>query len=228
VGTPAATNASRSSSRLDRRVEPDVEALPEARERGPGVQQLAEELRQALRVARAGRRFRVVFGELQRIGQDEGVGSRRGAGHAVAGIDLRQADLVVTQAEVFQHLRVARRHPCDALAEPPERLRRVLHPALVGGIEEEGPQERAEQPSAEGEPAIAHALRQRGAEAVAGPLAQQRVPFDDRIAAAHPMGPAGSPDRPVIPAHRGHDCVTRPFSARSITRLDIRSMTRSK
>ena len=57
----------------DRRVVADVEPLAEAVHQRLAV----EQLRQPLAVAGPGRALRVVLGELQRVGQEEGVGARR-------------------------------------------------------------------------------------------------------------------------------------------------------
>ena len=63
--------------------------------------QFAKNIRQHFRITCARWRLAVVLRELQRVGQDERIGARRGAGGRVAGIDPREADLLVAQRELM-------------------------------------------------------------------------------------------------------------------------------
>ena len=129
-----------------------LEALAEPRHEVEPVEDLAE----VLGVGQAGRRLGVVFRERQRVGQQEGIEPRRRAGPPVAGIDARQARLGLGQPHALHQLGLRHRGGDDALADRGDRLGDGAHARLVGGVEEERPQERAQRPIAEREPRIAH------------------------------------------------------------------------
>src|SRR6185295_20099434 len=105
--------------------------------------------------------FAVVFRELQRVGKHERVGARRRARRLVAGIDRREADLLVAQRELPEQIGSLAREAGDLLAEPPQRLGRSADAILVGGVEEEWTKKRTERASAEVEPPPAHAVGER-------------------------------------------------------------------
>ena len=113
--------------RTNRAVEPHVVAFAEpAHDR-----QLGEQLREALAVGRSGGRFRVVLGELERVGQDEGVGAPGGGRRAVAGIDPREPDLVVAEREIAEQVGAIERRARDSLAERPQQFGDARHPQDV-------------------------------------------------------------------------------------------------
>ena len=150
----------RVEQRFDRPIHARVEFLTEAR----GDRRLVEHLREPLAVARARRRFAVVFGELQRVWQHERVSPRRGARRRVAGIDPRQTGFRLAQRELREQIRTIDRHARNPLAERPQRLRRVADATFVAGVEEERPEERTERTSTEVQPPRLHPLGQRRAQ----------------------------------------------------------------
>ena len=68
----------------------------------------------------------------------------------------------------------------DALAEPPQRLGDARDARLVGGVEEEGPEKRTDDPIAEPQPPLAHAVGQPGAHRAGRFTVEQGVPVVDR------------------------------------------------
>ncbi len=222
-----------------------LEALAEARRDLEAVEHLAE----VLGVGEAGRRFGVVLGERQRVGQQERVQPRRRAGPPVARIDAGQPRLLVGQPDPPQQLGLDHRGGDDALADGGDRLGDGPDPRLVGGVEEERPQERAQRPAAEGEPGGLHPAGEIGP--VGGRLldirADQRVPDVGRRGRRAGTGAARgklahrvlvrqrgwptNPDvlpQPSICSHCGQGLVGGPFRARSTTSFDILSRTSSK
>ena len=76
-----------------------------------------EQLAQPLGIGRTGRRFGVVFGEVQGIRQEERVEPRRGAGPRIAGIEADQPLLGVGDSQGAQQPAVLHRRRDDALAD---------------------------------------------------------------------------------------------------------------
>ena len=91
----------RLEQRVDRPVTARVEALAEARHQ----RLLRRTAPRAPGCSRPAGDSRVVFGELQRVGQDERVGARGGAGRRVAGIDRASRISASLSAELPQHVR---------------------------------------------------------------------------------------------------------------------------
>jgi hypothetical protein len=171
------TRDQRVEQRLNRPVHAHVEPLAEARHQ----RFLREQLGEPLAVAGAGRRLAVVFGELQRVGQDEGVGAGRGAGRLVAGLDPRQANLLLAEGQLTQHRRGRHGHLCHALAKRPQRFSDARDARLIGGVEEERPHERADDAVAEPQTLLPHPFREARAQGPCGLRLQQTMPvFDGR------------------------------------------------
>ncbi len=146
--------------RVHRRVKAHLELLAEPRHHHPAV----EHFGQPLAVGGAGRAFAVVFGEFERIGQQEGVGTRRGARRAPPGVDRRQRGFRLAHPQREHQRRISRRHGGQPFSQAPQRLRREGHARLVRAVEEERAQERAEQPAAERQAPGAHAIGERAAQ----------------------------------------------------------------
>ena len=68
----------------------------------------------------------------------------------------------------------------DAFAQRPEGFRHARDARLVGGVEKEGAEKRADDAVAEPQPPLAHAPGEAGAQRAGGLLPEQAVPVLDR------------------------------------------------
>ena len=217
----------RRQHRVDRVVVPDRVPLAELRHHPQPV----EDLRQFLGVSQACRRFGVVLGEVQGVGQKERVEAGSGARRLVPRVDRRQADLRVGHSELVQKRPRGHRRLGDSLASRGDCFRRGTDPLFVLTRQEEGAQEWTVQTISEGELLLA----ERGGKLPAGVgahlvRAQERAPLGREIhhcCLGAPVNPDVWPI-PSISSHRGQDCDGRPFSARSMTSSVIFSTTCEK
>ncbi len=183
----------RRQHRVHHRVRLHVELLAKAAHGGG----LLEDRGEGLGVAVPGRRLGVVLGKHQRVRQQEGVQSARGAGAGIAGVDRHQRPLGLRQAEPGKQCLVAHRLADDSLADGRHHFARGTLPRLVARVHEQRAQEGATEPAAEEQPGIAHPLR------VFGPvrlgqlttLSEQRHPGLDGCRHRH-EGRGASPRRP--------------------------------
>ena len=114
------------------------------------------------RVAETGGRFRVVFRELQRIRQKEGVETRSGAGGGVARVDAREAFFIGAESGLREQARIGERLLHDAFAKRGDGLGDGANALLVRGSEKKRAQKQAVDTLAEREAFGAHARIQLG------------------------------------------------------------------
>ena len=111
-------------------------------------------------IARAGRRFSVVFGKFQGIGKQERVQPRRRAGRTEAHVNARQALLFFAQMQLSKNVFVAQGGNHHALAKLRHGLCHNSNAFFVFGRKKKGPQERAVDAIAKGQLGPAQALEQ--------------------------------------------------------------------
>jgi len=142
-----------------------------------------EQLAQPLGIAHAGWRFRVVLGEVERLGQQERVQPRRRAGGLIAGLDVDERLFVFREPELIEEIVRLESGADDALAKIGDGLGGDADPRLVVRREEERTKERTVYALSESELPRPHGRRERGGEPrrqlFAG--AKQRVPVADGV-----------------------------------------------
>ena len=95
--------------------------------------QRVENIGESFGVARSRRGLGVVFGELKRIGKQERVEARRGAGSSVARIDSSEPFFIRAQRCLREQRRICERLLYDALAERGDRFGNFADARVVVG-----------------------------------------------------------------------------------------------
>src|SRR5580765_3528086 len=121
---------------------------------------LAENLCQCFRIAGACRGFSVVFGELERIGKEESIKTRRGAGATVGDREASQAFFLGTQMKLRKKMLVFKRGGHEALAEIGDGFRYRAHTLFFFRRQKKWTQKRAVDTVAESEVCAAQSFNQ--------------------------------------------------------------------
>src|SRR5256885_6960036 len=119
--------------------------------------EFAENLRKRFRVARARRRFAIVFRKLQRVREQKRIQPGGRARRTVSRGDASETLLFLPQMQLGKKVLFVEGDACDALAKVGDRFRDGSHACFVPRRKKKWAEERTMNAVAKREPGLAHA-----------------------------------------------------------------------